>query len=154
VGYQNEAYCNAQEYELLVRICKHHQVAFLNIPTYLYRYHDAQLSMVGSPMSKEKIRTKIRIDEVFLQAVLDWGYSDTNYYDENSEWIDRRIAELYHCIGERWLDIDEVAKARAAFRCGQAFESSDSTNINMLRLSFLPKIARRIVTKVLTLVNK
>jgi glycosyltransferase involved in cell wall biosynthesis len=44
VGYQNEAYRIAQDYDYVVRICKRFRVALIDIPTYRLYYHDGQLS--------------------------------------------------------------------------------------------------------------
>jgi glycosyltransferase involved in cell wall biosynthesis len=143
VGYQNEAYHLAEEYELIVRICKHYYAAFLNIPTYIYRYHDNQISMVGNPTTRERVLTQIGIEKVFLQAVLDWGYDDKKYYDENKDWLNRRISELYHCIGKMWLEIGEAGKARENFSKGHSFDPSWRHNLQMLRFSYLPSLIRR-----------
>jgi len=147
VGYQNESYRLAEEYELIVRICKHYNVAFLNIPTYLYRYHDNQISMVSNPRIRRKILTEIEIEKAFLQAVLDWGYGDKKYYAENKDWLNHRIAELYNCIGEKWLEIGEASKARDNFRKGHSYDPSWSKNIQYLRFSYLPNIIRRGIRK-------
>lgn len=153
VGYQNEAYPNGQEYEFIVRICKHYQTAFLNIPTYVYRYHVNQISMASNPITREKILTEIRGEKVFLQAVLDWGYGDKKYYEENKGWLNHRIAELYNCIGEKWLEIRETSKARENFRKGHSFDPSGSQNIQNLRFSYLPSLIRRGIRRVSRLVK-
>ena len=101
VGYQNESYPLAEEYELIVRICKNYSAAFLNIPTYLYRYHDHQISKVNQPETKEKILTEIKTEKVLLQAVLDWGYNDKVYYSENHDWLDHQLAEQYLCLDRK-----------------------------------------------------
>lgn len=153
VGYQNEAYHLAEDYEFIVRICKHYHAAFLNIPTYLYRYHDNQISMVGNRATREKILTEIRGEKVLLQAVLDWGYDDKKYYEENKGWLNHRIAELYNCIGGKWLEIGETSKARESFRKGHGFDPSWSTNIQNLRFSYLPSLIRRGIRRVSRLVK-
>lgn len=145
VGYHDENYSHATEYELIVRICRDYQAAFLNIPTYLYRYHENQMSMIGSTMSREKILTQITIENDFLHAVLDWGYGDKKYYEENKGWLNHRIAELYHCIGEQWLEIGESGKARENFRKGHGFDPSWTPNMKNLRFSYLPSIMRRAI---------
>jgi glycosyltransferase involved in cell wall biosynthesis len=143
VGYQNEAYRNAQEYELLVRICKYYKVGFLDIPTYIYRYHDNQISMEGSQISVKKILTQIRSESVFLQAVLDWGFEDKEYYIKNKDLVNHRIAELYHCIGNKWMEINEISKARENYLKGRAIDPAYSQNIRKLYFSYLPGLFRR-----------
>lgn len=143
VGYQNEVYRTGEEYEFLVRICKYYKAAFLNVPTYIYRYHDDQITMVASRDSREKTLTEIRTEKVLLQAVLDWGVGDRRFYNENKDWINRRVAELYHCIGKKWLEIGEVNKARENFTRGNDFDPLYSNNRRGIKFSYLPNIIRR-----------
>lgn len=145
VGYFNEAYRLADEYELIVRICKHYQAAFLNIPTYLYLYHDNQISMVGSQKNRERKLTQIEIEKAFLETVLDWGYGDKKYYRENKDWLNHRIAELYHCIGGEWLDIGEAKKARECFSKGLHFDTAYIKNRYYWYISFLPHNIKRLL---------
>lgn len=116
---------------------------FLNVPTYIYRYHDHQITMVASRDSGEKTLTEIETEKVLLQAVLDWGVGDRKYYDENKDWINRRVAELYCCIGKKWLEIGEVSKARENFSLGRDFDPSYFSNIRGIKLSYLPNIIKR-----------
>jgi glycosyltransferase involved in cell wall biosynthesis len=143
VGYQNEAYQTGEEYEFLVRICKQYKAAFLDVPTYIYRYHDHQITMLASKDSSEKTLTEIKTEKVLLQTVLDWGVGDKKYYDENKDWINRRVAELYYCIGKKWLEIGEAHKARENFTLGNEFDSSYLYNIRGIKFSYLPKIIRK-----------
>jgi glycosyltransferase involved in cell wall biosynthesis len=144
VGYQNEAYHFAEEYEFIVRICKYFRVAFLDVPTYVYRYHEGQMSKATQPLTREKKLTEVEIQKVILQAVLDWGLGDKAYYAENNDWLDPRIAELYHCLGEKWLEYGDAGKARKCFRKGLAFDPEWSKNRQYLYLSFLPASMRRV----------
>jgi len=143
VGYQNESYRTGEEYEYLVRICKHYKAAFLDIPTYIYRYNDNQLTMVASKDSMARILTEIKTENVFLRAVMDWGVGDNKYYNENKDWINRRIAELYCCIGKKWLEIGEAGKARENFSLGRDFDPSYCNNIRGIKFSYFPNIIRR-----------
>lgn len=144
VGYQNEAYRLAEDYEFTVRICKRFKAAFLNIPTYVYRYHAGQVSMPNQPKTKEKLLKVIRIHEVFLQAVLDWGYGDREYYSRNREWLDTRIAGLCQCIGEFWMEYGDVKKGREYFKKGLSFEPDGKKNRKSFYRSFLPASLRRV----------
>lgn len=155
VGYQNETYVYAQEYEFVVRICKHHPVAFLNRPTYLIRYHPGQHSGYQAipqsepDTSKAEIRKEtlrsIEAEKVCLQAVLDWGCGDPDYYRENRGWLDRRVAELYHYIGEMWLSIGEYRMARESFRKGHSQDPTWGGNRRALAWSFCPNPVRRAI---------
>ena len=144
-GYQNENYRLAEEYEHIVRICKHYKVGFLDVPTYRLHYHGDQISMAKKPWSKEKALNEIETEKVLLQAVLDWGYKDAEYFAGNSYWLNPRLAELYHCLGEKWLEYGNVAEARDCFVKGLSFDPSWKKNRLCWYQSFLPAIARRIL---------
>ena len=154
VGYQNENYNLAEEYEFIVRICKNFKAAFLNIPTHVYHYHDGQTSKVNQPKTKDKILKEVEIQKVILQAVLDWGYGDEAYYTENHDWLNPRLAELYHCLGEKWLEYGDAKKARDCFKKGLSFDPAWKANRQYLYLSFLPAISRRIIFGVSNRIRK
>jgi len=164
VGLQNETYLYAQEYEFVVRICKHFRVAFLNRPTYLIRYHPGQHSgYQGIPQpggessratfKKETLRS-IQAERVCLHAVLDWGCDDPVYYERNRDWLDRRVAELYHYIGEMWLSIGEYKNARESFRKGHSHDPTWSRNRRSLGWSYCPNILRRVIHGAITRVRR
>ncbi len=145
VGYQNENYRLAEEYEHIVRVCKHYKVGFLDVPTYLIHYHGDQISMAKEPWSMEKALNEIETEKVLLQAVLDWGYKDAEYYAGNSWWLNPRLAELYHCLGEKWLEYGNDQAARDCFSKGLSFDPSWKKNRLCWYQSFLPAIARRVL---------
>jgi glycosyltransferase involved in cell wall biosynthesis len=145
VGYQNEGYRVAEEYEMVVRICKRYKVGFINHPTYLYRYHGDQISEAGQPWTEERALTWIEVEKVVLQALLDWGIGDKEYYYSNSAWLNDRAAELYHCIGEKWLEYGDEEEARKCFRQGLAFDHASRDNRQCLVISFLPRPVRRMI---------
>lgn len=148
VGYQNESYRYCEDYEFIVRLCKHYKVAFLDVPTYLYRYHGDQISKVNQPRTKQKLIAEIELEKVITQAILDWGYKDSAYYASNKVWLDRQLAEQYLCLGEKWLDYGDSRKARECFTKGQVFDPTTRDNRKKYFLSFFPQIARRIVSGV------
>jgi glycosyltransferase involved in cell wall biosynthesis len=155
VGYQNEKYLYAQEYDLIVRICKSYDVAFLNVPTYLIRYHDEQHSMSqGITKRNKRLPKKIQMkkgliraeaSKYILQTVLDYGKGDAVYYQKNREWLDRRIAEIYHDIGEALLNIGVTIKARDFFLKGISCDVRYKKNHLGWRWSFCPVIIRRVL---------
>ena len=144
VGYQNENYHNAEDLEFVIRICKHCITGFINYPTYLYRYHKDQISMINQKWTAEKALIDIRVQKVMLQAVLDWGVGDNDYYTINHAWLDARVAQLYHYIGEQCLEIGDASEARNCFKSGLSFDPSWQKNQQYYYLSFIPSIIRRI----------
>jgi hypothetical protein len=164
VGYQNEGYRYAQEYEFVVRMCKHFKVGFLDIPTYMFRYHDEQHSMYqgipqeGGEGSAERARRKelisIEGEKVCLQAVLDWGCEDPEFYEKNREWLDRRVAEIHFTIGGKWLSVGNRKEARESFRRGYSHDPTWKQNRRGIFVSFLPPLPRRIVLGVVRRVQR
>ncbi|MFO0754196.1 MAG: glycosyltransferase [Thermodesulfovibrionales bacterium] len=137
-GYQNEAYSLAEEFEFIVRICKQYEVAFLDVPTYTYCYHHDQVSKVNQHAAKEKRMTEVEIQKVLLQAVLDAGYADREFYEGNKDWLAPRLAELYYCLGEKWLNCGNAGHARECFQKGLGFDPEWWKNVHLWYSSFLP----------------
>ena len=144
VGFQNETYGLGEDYEWMVRVSKQFCVGFVNYPTYLYRYHGDQISEVKQPWTRERALKWLEIEGVMLQAVLDWGIGDKAFYGKNKGYLNARVAELYQCIGARWLECGNMGEARACFRRGLSYDARSEMNRQYLFLSYLPFIARRI----------
>jgi glycosyltransferase involved in cell wall biosynthesis len=138
IGYQNEGYPNAQEYEFMVRICKRFPVAFLDKPTYVYRYHNDQISKVNQTKTKKTLRAQINGRKVFVQAMLDWAYSDAVYYSENKIWLDQILASKYFDLGKKWLDFGDRRSARECFARGRVANPVRRDNHLYYWFSFLP----------------
>ena len=153
VGYQNERYLYAQEYEFVTRICKFYQVAFLNVPTYLIRYHESQHSMADKILQQrtaryralvqKKASIRLEVEKNILQTVLDWGVNDRDYYEENRSWLNHRLAEIFYNIGERYLELRKPKQARENFRMGYSYDPSWNHNMQGWKWSFCPHFIRR-----------
>jgi glycosyltransferase involved in cell wall biosynthesis len=154
VGYQNEINGCAEDLEFVIRLCKHCLAGFINYPTYLYRYHNEQISFINQEWKPEKALIDIRVEKVMLQTILDFGIGDKDFYNENASWLNRRVAELYHYIGEQWLEIGDSREARNSFKNGLSFDPFWQTNREYYYLSFLPSIIRRIFFGVLRRLRK
>lgn len=126
IGYQNEAYRFAEEYEFILRLCKHSQVGFLDLPTYQVRFHEGQMSRFlakqRNDQEKEDLLLIIEGVDVMLQAVKNWAYEDVAYFQTHRRWVERRMAELYRCIGGLWLHYGDRGKALEYFRRTCRFE--------------------------------
>jgi glycosyltransferase involved in cell wall biosynthesis len=147
VGLQNESYRYAQDYEFVVRLCKHGRAAFLDVPTYLIRYHEGQHSMYQGAGARGRRRARLPIEiaaeTVALRAVLDWGCGDPEYHEANRGWLDRRVAEVHHNIGLLWLSLGDAAKARESFRAGIERYAPYRPNRVDWWWSFVPSLPRR-----------
>ena len=148
VGYQNESYRLAQDYEFVVRICKYCQVAFLNIPTYVILHNDDNASNVHEryqARQKENVLRQLRAIEVFLNVVTDWGYNDEEYYHNNKELIDSRLAEVYFILGIWWLEYGDVCNARECFQNCDRFDQGKKNYQRYFWLLRTPSFLRKII---------
>jgi hypothetical protein len=154
VGYQNEDYRLAEEYEMIVRICKKYSVGFLDYPTYLYRYHGDQISRANQTWTRKRALIWIEIEKVMLHTLLDWGIGDRSYYQNNSDWLNARAAELYHCIGSMWMEYGNIEEARKCFKQGLSYDSNWKPNQQYLLISFFPALVRRIYFGIINRIKK
>lgn len=143
VGYQKEDNPICQDYEFVVRLCRYFHyaaldTAFLNVPTYLYRYHEHQISKPNQPKTRERLLAEIEIEKGITQTIVDWGYGDKEYYRLNCDWLDRQLAAQYLCLGEKWLEHGDVIEARECFRAGISFDPNFISVRRALRRSFFP----------------
>ena len=147
VGLQNEGFRYLQCYEWSMRVCKHFKVGFLDVPTYLIRYHEGQHSMCrgggwGKAKSDAQWRkqrlTEVEISRNVLSAVMEWGCGDPEFYADNQEWLDPRVAEIFFHMGSGWLDLGEKKKARESFRKGAAYDHAWGFNRRWFLWSILP----------------
>lgn len=150
VGFQNESYRFAQEYEFVVRICKYYQVAFLNISTYVIFLHEkAATSFSANDHSRSKEINLLKIEQymVFLNTVLDWGYEDKEYYNRNREFINMRLAELYGAIGFMHLTYGNSKTGREFLKRCYSFDKAKKGRLKYLLLSFAPDIILQPILK-------
>ena len=94
VGYQKTSYRLAQDYEFVARICKHFEIAFLDIPTYVLTFHKGQATAYfESPkMTKQELLCDIETMQVMLNTVVILGLND----QEITETIKRKLTTPSH----------------------------------------------------------
>src|SRR3989304_3374628 len=80
VGWQNESFPFFEEMEFVLRICRQHNVAFLDIPTYKLRYHPGQIS---STATRKESMVAIKTQQYLLRAVKKHAFMDPNYYESH-----------------------------------------------------------------------
>jgi glycosyltransferase involved in cell wall biosynthesis len=152
VGYQNTQYRFAQEYEFVVRICKHFRVAFLDIPTYVLHFHGNQSTaflMRNRFLEEKDLLKKIENWSVFLKAVMDWGFNDKAFYRANKRLIDDRMMELNYTIGKDWLIYGDVSRAREYFFTSYRFKRLNAKLYPYLLISMMPEKIRQSVLRAL-----
>jgi glycosyltransferase involved in cell wall biosynthesis len=146
-GLQDESCRWAQDYEFVVRLCKHGRAGFLDVPTYRIRFHPGQHSLYQGAAAggdrRKKLPISIAAENVALRAVLDWGCGDPAFYAANRDWLERRVAEIHHNIGMMWLTLGDAVKARESFEKGLARDPGYRLNRVDWWWSYLPALPRR-----------
>ena len=140
IGFQNETIHSGQDYEFIVRICKHYRVAFLDIPTYVLVHHGDQLT---KPYQHD-ILYEIDEGDLFLKVVTDWAYNDKLYYESNRELVDRRLLEIYMFLGIKWMEYGDLEKAHEYCDMCSKLKPNSKEYHKLLFLSRLPNAIRRI----------
>ena len=144
VGFQDETIHSGQDYEFIVRICKHYRVAFLNIPTYILVHHGKQLSNRYQYDRKQKILYEIDEGELFLKVVMDWAFADKAYYERNRESVDRRLAEIYLYKGFKWMEYGNIEKANEFINLCRKLNPESKEYRKFLWMTKMPTVIRRI----------
>ena len=144
VGFQDESICSGQDYEFIVRICKHYRVAFLNIPTYILVHHGKQLSNRYQYDKKQKILYEIDEGDLFLKVVTDWAVADKEYYKRNREFVDRRLSEIYLYKGVKWMEFGDIEKTLEFINLSRKLYPESNEYRKFLWMSKMPTVARRI----------
>lgn len=146
VGYQNEAYRIAQDYDYVVRICKRFRVALIDIPTYRLYYHDGQLSRFVTKKIYGGARddsSKIEYFQDVLGAVVESAYNDAKYYEGHRREIDASMADLYEEIGDLWCRHGDFRKGRECLRKSHEIKGQRSTLLNCYVLPHVPERYKR-----------
>jgi glycosyltransferase involved in cell wall biosynthesis len=147
VGFQNEDYRMAEDYEFTTRICKYYKVGFINIPTYMHHYHDGQLI---TPLNK-KIKTKedilvaIETSKVYLNTLLNEIHANAEYYNCYKKDLDKRLADLYKTIGVCWLEYGAINEARKYFKQSYNFYYKRRRLRIYWLISFFPQFLRKFI---------
>jgi len=91
-GGQHEPYWYFEDYEFLLRIAKHHNVAFIDVPTYKLRYHNTQLSTTWNKPNGTEILVKKYAN--LIEIAEKHGLHDADYYTRNKAAVDGKLHAL------------------------------------------------------------
>ena len=145
IGYQNEAYRLAEDYEFVLRICKHSPVGFLNIPTYTLRYHDNQISRFLTDRKKnrkQRIEGKVEAYVVMLAAVSQLAAKDRKYYDAHRKLVTDRLSELCKEIGYLYIESGRRRQAVPYLRRAYELEGNKLFKIKSLLVPWISEMTR------------
>lgn len=95
VGQRNEHVAYWEELDYLLRICRRHDICFIDVPTYKLRYHEGQVSTTTRPDGKY---VWIRKQQALLRIVKRHAFADPDYYENRRTAIDRHLARLHRAV--------------------------------------------------------
>ncbi len=96
VGLQHEPYWLFEDYEFVLRITRSHQVAFIDIPTYRLRYHDAQISTTRN--KPDGLEILFKKHTTLIEIAERHGLHDSDYYQRNKAAVDKKMACLNKAV--------------------------------------------------------
>ena len=145
VGLRDESVRYWEEYDYLLRITRHHQVCFVDVPTYKLRYHPGQVSSTTGDRGRY---VWLRKQQCLLHVVRRHAESDPAYYRAHQTRLDRHVAHLHRAIAVPLL----LAKAsparqrdfarRARLHLARAWRYGER-HPALIALTFAPAAARR-----------
>ena len=95
VGRRNERLKYWEEVDFLLRICRQHQVCFVDVPTYKQRYHDGQISTTAGADGKY---IWMRKQQALLGMVKRHALGDVAYYERRRTAVDEHLAHLHRAV--------------------------------------------------------
>jgi glycosyltransferase involved in cell wall biosynthesis len=111
IGPRNEHVWVFEELDYLIRLSRHHDVLFADVPTYKLRYHDGQLSSLTHRDAKHRwARTQRSLLRVMKRHIL----ADKAYYERHGARLNRRLADLHRAAAVPMLLFSDASAARNA----------------------------------------
>lgn len=155
-GLQEQKFGLFHDLEFVLRICKQHAVAFIDIPTYKLRYHPGQISIThGTAGTKNAIKKQRNL----LHVTKLYALNDEEYYAAHKENIDTQLAALYRAVAIPLISYKSNNKHKTKYypRRARAYlngcKQHHKPQYLLLFLSYLPHIFRRISFKIME-INK
>jgi GT2 family glycosyltransferase len=95
IGPRNEAIFCYEELDYLLRLSRHHDVLFADVPTYKLRYHDRQIS---THARRDGRFVWVRKQRVLLRVMKRHVLADQDYYRRHRERLDLHLAHLHRSV--------------------------------------------------------
>ena len=95
IGPRNEQIFCYEELDYLLRLSRHHDVLFADVPTYKLRYHDRQIS---TQSRRDGRFVWVRKQRVLLRVMKRHALSDQDYYRRHRERLDEHLAHLHRSV--------------------------------------------------------
>jgi glycosyltransferase involved in cell wall biosynthesis len=95
IGSQDPQFTLFNDLEFVLRICRKHPAAFMDIPTYKLRYHPDQISTTEGARGRDN---NIKKQRELLQIFRVHGLRDEEYYQQHARAVDKQLARLYRAV--------------------------------------------------------
>ena len=119
IGQRSEFVYVFEELDYLLRLSRHHDVLFADVPTYKLRYHDGQLSSMSSSDGKLRwARQQRHLLRVLKRHIL----ADQRYYELHKRRLDQRLADLHRAAAVPMMLLgDHNARGRRSARYARLY---------------------------------
>ncbi|MGA2091528.1 MAG: glycosyltransferase family 2 protein [Endomicrobiales bacterium] len=106
-GFFDETMRTGEDFDLLARVARKHEVAYIDVPTLEYRrFHPDQLSSKSN---------ELETDKVFLKVATELGFNDKEYYRKNTAFVDMRLAHCHYALGLYYYNRNQYDQALKEF---------------------------------------
>jgi glycosyltransferase involved in cell wall biosynthesis len=95
IGLQDSQFTLFNDLEFVLRICRNHLAAFIDIPTYKLRYHPDQISTTEGTRGRDN---NIKKQRELLQIFRIHGLRNEEYYQQHAQAVDKQLARLYRAV--------------------------------------------------------
>ena len=109
IGPRNEQVYCFEELDYLIRLSRHHDILFADVPTYKLRYHVGRIYTTAREDGKANWLRKQR---VLLRVMKRHILADHAYYQRHRARLDRRLADLHRAVAVPMLLIDDRTASR------------------------------------------
>jgi hypothetical protein len=156
IGQRSVYVYNFEELDYLLRLSRHHDLLFADVPTYKLRYHDDQLTaMVHSDAKFRWVRAQRALVRVVKRHIL----ADQAYYQRHRTRLDRRLADVHRAVAVPMLLLGErdtfgSRYARYARRFLARCSKYGHPQRALYAASFAPGPVRRMVVTIMEVVRK
>jgi GT2 family glycosyltransferase len=142
-GFAHGGFGQFGDMEFVLRLSKHYDAAFVDVPTYKLRYHPQQISSTAGPAAGRDV--VLPKQQQLLAIVETHGKADAAYYAANKPKVDRRLAVLHRAVAIPLLALPDGARSARGHLAECARLGYPQPWLSLT--SRLPCLARRVVLR-------
>lgn len=151
IGPRNEQVYCFEELDYLLRLSRHHEVLFADVPTYKLRYHAGQPS---TTIRSDGTAVWLRKQRVLLRVMKRHILADRDYYDRHRGRLDRRLADLHRAVAIPMMLVTAGPATGGRYRRGARLYLARCRRLGhpqraLYAASYAPGIVRRLAVAVI-----